>query len=399
MKKIFLICCLIFVSTYLWSQNVELQGVKQFPNTKELKIVHDYELDPYNGSNGNRIFCDGKGIVFIYNDNSRILYELDSKNFQITKNYSYNFSDIYKAPELFGLYAISNNYFFYKWTDAASIAINRESGERKYVVNANSLVASQISYYDDETDILFFQDHNNKIHCIVHPSLDENQNQKNFRNAEETRELLNNGNYAPHLTLDSDNDLYIDGVRYRWNATAYETKDYIVSLIQEDSYINVFDRKESEVLNYTIPENEEVESITYHPNGDWYFLTINWTTNRHTLWRIENTWDSQWREQWNKEHINFDNQDSASSTNVAVSKVMTCNDNLRLRSQEATSSNVITTMQKGTKVKILKLGKSETIDGINSNWVQVEVLSGAKDKDGKEIKSATTGWCYGGYLE
>ena len=78
---------------------------------------------------------------------------------------------------------------------------------------------------------------------------------------------------------------------------------------------------------------------------------------------------------------------------------MSCNDNLRLRSEEANSSNVITTMQKGTKVKILKLGKAETIDGINSNWVQVEVLSDAKDKDGKEIKTGTIGWCYGGYLE
>ncbi len=106
------------------------------------------------------------------------------------------------------------------------------------------------------------------------------------------------------------------------------------------------------------------------------------------------------REGWvETKYINFDNQDSASSTNVAVSKVMTCNDNLRLRSQEATSSSVITTMQKGTKVKILKLGKAETIDGISSNWVQVEVLSGAKDKDSKEIKSGTTGWCYGGYLD
>lgn len=106
------------------------------------------------------------------------------------------------------------------------------------------------------------------------------------------------------------------------------------------------------------------------------------------------------REGWvETKYINFDNQDSVPQTNVAVSKVMTCSDNLRLRSQEATSSSVISTMKKGTKVKILQLGKAETIDGINSNWVQVEVLSGAKDKDGKEIKSGTIGWCYGGYLE
>ena len=110
----------------------------------------------------------------------------------------------------------------------------------------------------------------------------------------------------------------------------------------------------------------------------------------HTLWRIENTWDSKWREQWNKEH---------ETGKVTVNKILICNDNLRLRSEEATSSNVLTTMQKGTKVKILKLGKAEIIDGINSNWVQIEVLSGAKDKDGNVIKAGTIGWCYGGYLE
>lgn len=89
----------------------------------------------------------------------------------------------------------------------------------------------------------------------------------------------------------------------------------------------------------------------------------------------------------------------AEKTNVAVNKEMTCSDNLRLRSEEATSSKIITTMAKGTKVKILKLGKAEIVDGINSNWVQVEILSGAKDKDGEAIKPGTIGWCYGGYLE
>ena len=302
MKKAFLICSLIFVSTFLWSQNAELQSVKQFSNNKELKIVHDYELDPYNGSSGNRLFCDGNGCLFIFNHDSNILYELDPKTFQIAKNYSYNFADIYSDSELFGLYAISKNYFFYKWTDAASIAIERKSGERKYVVNVNSLVASQISYYDEEKDVLFFQDKNNNIHCIEHPSLDENQNKKNYHNVEETKKLLESETYSSRFSIDSDNDLYIDGVRYRWGSTAYETVNYICTLNNKKKYIRVFDRKESQLLNYTISENEEVEDITYHPNGDWYFLTINWSTNTHTLWRIENTWDSEWREQWYKEH-------------------------------------------------------------------------------------------------
>ena len=76
---------------------------------------------------------------------------------------------------------------------------------------------------------------------------------------------------------------------------------------------------------------------------------------------------------------------------------MTVTENLKLLSGEATSTTVLTVMQAGTKVKILELGKLETIDDINSNWVKVEVISG-KDRDGKEIKKKATGWCYGGYL-
>ena len=113
------------------------------------------------------------------------------------------------------------------------------------------------------------------------------------------------------------------------------------------------------------------------------------------------------REGWvETRYINFDDGNKVNSlyktsanTNVSENRIMTCNDNLRLRKEEATGSAIITTMQKGTKVKILKLGKPETIDGINSNWVQVEVLAGAKDKDGNALKAGTIGWCYGGYLE
>lgn len=115
------------------------------------------------------------------------------------------------------------------------------------------------------------------------------------------------------------------------------------------------------------------------------------------------------REGWvETRYINFDDGKNESSsaksntsikTNVSVNRMMRATDNLRLRKEEATSSAIITTMQKGTKVKILKLGKAETINGISSNWVEVEVQSGAKDRDGNPIKQGTTGWCYGGYLE
>ena len=73
-------------------------------------------------------------------------------------------------------------------------------------------------------------------------------------------------------------------------------------------------------------------------------------------------------------------------------------DNLRLRSSGSTAGRPVVTIGKGTQVKVLGIGAEQTIDGITSNWVQVEVQVGAKDKDGKAIAAGTTGWCFGGYL-
>ena len=73
-------------------------------------------------------------------------------------------------------------------------------------------------------------------------------------------------------------------------------------------------------------------------------------------------------------------------------------DNLRLRSSGSTAGKPVVTIGKGTQVKVLGIGTEQTIDDITSNWVQVEVQAGAKDRDGKPIAAGTTGWCFGGYL-
>ena len=91
--------------------------------------------------------------------------------------------------------------------------------------------------------------------------------------------------------------------------------------------------------------------------------------------------------------------EAAAFPNAALKKTMSVKENLKLRSGEATTTSVLAVMSAGTKVKILTLGKQATIDGITSNWVQVEVQAGAKDRDGKAIAAGTTGWCFGGYLK
>ncbi|MCI6479564.1 MAG: SH3 domain-containing protein [Candidatus Treponema excrementipullorum] len=73
-------------------------------------------------------------------------------------------------------------------------------------------------------------------------------------------------------------------------------------------------------------------------------------------------------------------------------------DNLRLRETGGTSGEIITTMQANTCVKILLLGREETIDGITDNWVEVETQFGAKNLVG-DLIMGETGWCFGGYLK
>lgn len=295
MKKVFLHICLLCFSTLLWSQNVELKQVKHLKNDKSSFYVRK-DVGAYDDNSGNSIFFDMEGNLYGYNIDQSRIFKLD-KSFNVIKDayldfgpYVVDFSP-YKKGFLISFFTGAVFYYDYDF----NLKFQAHMQEIAKVENPNYK-----SYFDETTDILFFLDNDKDIHSITHPSLDENINQKNYRDSSETMQKLGNDEYAPHLTIDKKRNLYIDGVRYRWDALRYQIKNYNVLLVPDAFHINVYDGNKRQFLNYTIPENEKVESITYHPNGDWYFLTINWTTNMHTLWRIENTWDSKWREQWNR---------------------------------------------------------------------------------------------------
>ena len=63
-------------------------------------------------------------------------------------------------------------------------------------------------------------------------------------------------------------------------------------------------------------------------------------------------------------------------------------DRLRLRDSESLNGNIITTLNTDTKLKLLRIGKEDKIDGIRSNWVYVKVLS-----------TGEKGWCFAGYID
>ena len=61
-------------------------------------------------------------------------------------------------------------------------------------------------------------------------------------------------------------------------------------------------------------------------------------------------------------------------------------DTLRLRQTGSELGNITGTIPSGSLVKVINIGKQETIDGIEANWVMVETGENQQ------------GWCFGGYL-
>ena len=83
---------------------------------------------------------------------------------------------------------------------------------------------------------------------------------------------------------------------------------------------------------------------------------------------------------------------------VTKDALMRCSDNLRLRQYGGFFGKVTKSMKKGTKVKIVEIGNENYVDGIVSNWAQIEVIEDSFDKEGKPLPKGTRGWCFGAYL-
>ncbi len=236
---------------------------------------------------------------------------------------------------------------------------------------------------------------------------------------------------------DMDYEWYDACAAYLNNSQIYKVSIYLSNIFSyysfmirnikqiEDGYlitVEVSDFKEFEKRSFTLPQKGDVVELKMKLDGDYinffyqdevlgkYVIIDDKTSNEIKNLLLNNsynfsniTWprhaDGSCDYDGSKKTADVQTAKATSSTNVAKNKLMTVKENLKLRSGEATSTQVLAVMQAGTKVKILELGKAESIDGINSNWVKVEVQKGAKDREGKPIKSGTVGWCYGGYLE
>lgn len=183
-----------------------------------------------------------------------------------------------------------------------------------------------------------------------------------------------------------------DSIEYSClNWTFINNSDSYVFYIKFDGdFIYVYENNMDNLFDIfcKMSSNDLKEFNKCMKTNNWNNINITWP--RHA--------DGSCDYDGSKKTVAAQSSKTTSSTNVAPNKSMTVRENLKLRSGEATSTQVLTVMSAGTKVKILELGKAETIDGIKSNWVKVEIISGS-DRDGNKLKSGITGWCYGGYLK
>ena len=168
--------------------------------------------------------------------------------------------------------------------------------------------------------------------------------------------------------------------------------DYIkIKVLFDGDYVMFFDIEQNKLLttHVLVDKTLALKCADFFQGKKVNYTDIEWP--RHS--------DGSCDYDGSKTTVASQTTKATSSTNVAPNKTMLVNENLKLRSGEDTSTQVLSVMSAGTKVKILELGKAETIDGISSNWVKVEVQKGAKDRDGNPIKPGTVGWCFGGFLE
>lgn len=292
MKKILLsiICILIF--GLIFAEDYKLVKLHEFENKKEngyFFIRSEDSLSAYEDVTGNSLKIDSDGKIYVYQEDTRIIYNLDTSDYSLKNRKDFGlfpgtaFMSVDKG--LLGFQVYENGFFI----------IDEKSGKK--IVDIQNLNAPILaSYYSKENNVFLYKDFDYIIHSIIDPSTDTAENKKNYRSPVQTTSLFSkNSEYGKKGIVIEDDALYVNGEPYYWYGT--QVNGYMFYISTPNIYLSKNDESIDDTINL-YSENEQFESAAVHPSGDIYILRMNWQTNKHTLWRIENTWDPQWREQW-----------------------------------------------------------------------------------------------------
>ena len=218
--------------------------------------------------------------------------------------------------------------------------------------------------------------------------------------------------YFPSYIIITDNYIYISSYAtgYRFYLIQNDMKNNRCECYSKDKFVHGQVSAKNDFL--TKLEGKEKENFYFKIDNDYLSLYIENEKQEklNTFVKIQN-----YKEIEEKIHLIIRGEkidlsrvtwprhadgtcDYETAVRLQSGKRYRASDNLRLRSSGSTAGKPVVTIGKGTQVKVLGIGAEQTIDGITSNWVQVEVQAGTKDRDGKAIAAGTTGWCFGGYL-
>ena len=292
MKKILfsIICILIF--GLIFAEDYKLVKLHEFENKKEsgyFFIRPENGLSAYEDVTGNSLKIDSDGKIYVYQEDTRIIYNLDTSDYSLKNRKDFGlfpgtaFMSVDKG--LLGFQVYENGFFI----------IDEKSGKK--IVDIQNLNAPILaSYYSKENNVFLYKDFDYIIHSIINPGTDAAENKKNYRSPVQTTSLFSkNSEYGKKGIVIEDDALYVNGEPYYWYGA--QVNGYMFYISAPNIYLSTNDGSIDDTINL-YSENEQFESAAVHPSGDIYVLRMNWKTNKHTLYCIENTWDPQWREQW-----------------------------------------------------------------------------------------------------
>ena len=179
-------------------------------------------------------------------------------------------------------------------------------------------------------------------------------------------------------------------------------------LIFDGDYLHIYTEKKQRLFTYALMDSEystQMENLIRNETCD--LSKVTWPRHADGTCDYEdeggNATAATSGNANKEESANTPATDRAESVKESkpapsVGKTAAVTENLRLRTDDDRTAEVVTTLAAGTRVKVEATGREETIDGIASNWVRVAVLGGVQDRDGNAVAAGTEGWLFSGYL-
>lgn len=375
--KIFFLPLFFWANVFLFSQTSDqVTKVDEFVNQKQSgSLFYTSNMGP-DGVSGNGIVFREDGIGYIFQTDQGLLYSYNT----ITKKITYLFKLDLAGYE--GINSATSDYILFTGGFGSSDSYSY-SGKKIFSIRlSNDVTHIRTEGFFYHANILFFIDDKNKLYSILSPSMDQETNEANFRDPEQTIKLFEPGSGIDlqGLTMDEKGQLFLNGLKYYWPGTVVGKYKYQI-LDNDNVYISDGEKK---IRIYTKTDNssEFDESTAIHPSGDIYFLKYNKNTDKHILYRIENTWDPAFRAEWYRKA-------AARETADAAALKATANDNnVRIRKQPTLTGTEVGKLQKGNVVTVLeKSSQPMKIDTMNAYWYRIKTDAGLE------------GWSYGAFLD